>query len=1126
MQETHSTEEDEEIWKNEWGGTCIYSHGTSSSRGVLIAVKPGFRGTVEKNSSDDDGRVVSCLINCDEEKVCVQNLYGPNKDSPEFFYTKINKVYELCERVVVIGDFNTVMNQSLDRNTNTNINCNSSQMLNQMCEDMSMSDIWRIHNLDKRRYSWYRRRQTGPSTDNPLISASRIDFALVSESLANLVHDTFYLNGVKSDHSAMFVGLELQHIERGGGYWKLNNALLTDPHKVQAINQKIEEIMCEYSELNPIDKWETLKYHVKKLCVELSQKQASDDKVAISQLTDYINENEERINELNEHDMKLLCDTKIELDELLEKKTQGILFRSKAKWYMEGERNTAYFYNLEKNRISAKNCTAVFSKSGDLVKEPEEILECQVQFYSELYTSDPNVHFDLADNVNNKLDENHIAAQPDEFSISELSEALGGLKNGSCPGSDGLTTDFYKVFWKYLKIPLHECVTEINQSRTMHKTGKTGVLNLIPKGNKDTRYLQNMRPITLLNTDYKIIEKCIANRMTPALCELIHSDQTGFLPGRRISANIRKILDVVEHSHRNQEENIVMSCDYMKCFDRIEIDSIVHAMRFFQFSEYLIKWIELIYEDFCIRLQHNGFFAPTYIKPTRGVHQGGPASNAIFLVVAELLAIAIREDSQIEGVALKEIIQLLTQYADDMDVCVRKAECLRSVLKQIEKFRDSTGFALNYDKTTIYRVGSMAHSNSKFYTAEGLKWTSDKINVLGVDIVNTTDTAEILQQNYAPLFDKCESILKLWSKRSLSLHGRVQIVNTLIASLFVYKMSVLPRLSATYINRFNTLIEQFIWDGRRPKIQLGILQLDKSLGGLQLVDIARKDDFLKAVWVKTVIEGGYPAEIPHSLHPIAKMLWCCNLRVDDVDGCIEHHSVFWKDVLKAWCRYHYTEKCDGDQIIWLNSHIRVSDEPVWWRRAAAKGLMYVSQLLQSNNEEYRSMEEVCKEYELTTMQFNALKAAIPKEWKRARPQEHVFTDRKFCEVMHSESATKLIYRSMSPEQTKLGEIEGRWEQELLSRVSIPELVTAINKTTQVAKLRSFQYRLLMKAVITNVHLMRWKMISSSSCSFCQKEPKTYHHLFVDCEEVRGLWTEVDRICDELCGEKINLTVKE
>ena len=71
---------------------------------------------------------------------------------------------------------------------------------------------------------------------------------------------------------------------------------------------------------------------------------------------------------------------------------------------------------------------------------------------------------------------------------------------------------------------------------------KSGVLNLIPKPGKDSRFLRNMRPITLLNVDYKIIEKALAKKLDTVLPEIIHRDQTGFMKQRRILYQYQKSL--------------------------------------------------------------------------------------------------------------------------------------------------------------------------------------------------------------------------------------------------------------------------------------------------------------------------------------------------------------------------------------------------------------------------------------------------------------------------------------------------------------------------------------------------------------------------------------------------------
>lgn len=74
---------------------------------------------------------------------------------------------------------------------------------------------------------------------------------------------------------------------------------------------------------------------------------------------------------------------------------------------------------------------------------------------------------------------------------------------------------------------------------------RKGVITLIPKEDSFLLELENWRPITLLNVDFKIAAKAIAKRIEPVLRKLIHPDQTGFVKGRYIRENIRLISDVI-----------------------------------------------------------------------------------------------------------------------------------------------------------------------------------------------------------------------------------------------------------------------------------------------------------------------------------------------------------------------------------------------------------------------------------------------------------------------------------------------------------------------------------------------------------------------------------------------------
>ena len=362
-----------------------------------------------------------------------------------------------------------------------------------MMEEMHLTDVWRVRNPDSKRYSWYRaQRQPAKDHTNHQVSASRIDYGLISIGLSSMVHDVFYFDGMHTDHSAYFIGFELQKLDRGSGYWKLNTSHLSNPDFVQKINENIAEKIVQYEGLKAIEKWILLKGDIKKKCIELSRRQASDDSVAMSQLIDVINEYESRIDMLENDELEILIKSKEDLESLSFKKTKGVMFRSKARWYMEGEKSTRYFYNLEKSKYNAKTCTTLITGTGEIVKKPQDILQLQQEFYQELYTSDPTVHFNISpDVVGVNVTADKSATSELAFTYEEIREAVKSLKNGSCPGADGLPIEVYKIFWKEIKVILCEAIGAMYE-HGIPEQSKIGILNLIPKGDKDTRYLKNL----------------------------------------------------------------------------------------------------------------------------------------------------------------------------------------------------------------------------------------------------------------------------------------------------------------------------------------------------------------------------------------------------------------------------------------------------------------------------------------------------------------------------------------------------------------------------------------------------------------------------------------------------------
>ena len=606
----------------------------------------------------------------------------------------------------------------------------------------------------------------------------------------------------------------------------------------------------------------------------------STDRLVIAQLSEQVNEYEANL-PLNKEEDELWQKTKSELEEKMFLRAQGIIFRSKVKWYELGERNTKYFFSLEKSRYNAKTCFKVIDQNEKEYTDTKEILKIQRDFYQELYSEDKDVKFTKENTYGVKVPKEMQETQEEQLTINDLEQAIMKMNNNKTPGQDGLPVDFYKVFWLRIRKLFYDMMVAAYEDKVLHETARKGILNLIPKQNKDTRYVKNMRPITLLNVDYKIIEKAIAQKMLPALRHIIHSDQRGFMKDRRISVNIRKVLDIIHQAEKDDLEAVILSLDFVKCFDKCSFSILHGSLKFFEFGTIVKEWTKILYKDFTVKVQNNGHFSES-IRILKGVHQGGCCSSLYFLVIAEILALSLRENDMITGITIGQIRSLLNQFADDMDIGSEANESsLSAIFEELEQFRIQSGFTLSYEKTTLYRIGSLRHSSAQLYNLSQVAWSNEDITVLGVTIAHE----DIVQKNYVPLIEKAKQTLNAWYNRGLSLLGKVQVVNTLVASLFVYKMMVLPMIPTNIVKNIDNIIRDFIWNKKKSKIAYGILQLPKKEGGLGLVSLEKRDVALKASWPQILSKEQDYAKIVYIQMrntTLEEDIWRCHLNTEDV----------------------------------------------------------------------------------------------------------------------------------------------------------------------------------------------------------------------------------------------------
>ena len=305
------------------------------------------------------------------------------------------------------------------------------------------------------------------------------------------------------------------------------------------------------------------------------------------------------------------------------------------------------------------------------------------------------------------------------------------------PWGDGLSNEFYRKFFKSLSVPLLQMARYSFEQGILPISMRRGIISLLPKKGKDTRRVRNMRPLTLINSDYKIIAKALDNRLRTYLPEIIEESQQGFIRSRRISVNLRKSLDIIEFSRWEQVPAMILSVDMEKCFDKISHCAALGALRYFNFGENFIRWVSLFYNDFQVCTQNFGYFSEFFSKQ-RSVNQGCIISPGIFLLTGEILANKLKLHPEIRGIKIRDVEYLLSQFADDMDLYLPfDKTVLNSVLTVFNEIEMNTGLTVSYDKTSIYRIGSIANTDAKLYSQRKINWTNNPINTLGVDLFMT-----------------------------------------------------------------------------------------------------------------------------------------------------------------------------------------------------------------------------------------------------------------------------------------------------------------------------------------------------------------------------------------------------
>ena len=502
-----------------------------------------------------------------------------------------------------------------------------------------------------------------------------------------------------------------------------------------------------------------------------------------------------------------------------EYKAKGTQIRARQEWIEKGEKNNAYFLGLEKSNQTKKTILKLKDENGKIVTDQAEIIKLEKMYYEKLYSKN-NQHknnirnYLVNTNTPRKLTEDESAACNGYVTLEELENAVKNLKPNKSPGLDGLSSNFYKTFWQNLGPLLLNIFNSSYDKGILPFSQRQSVLNLLFKKG-DPLDLSNFRPISLLNTDYKILSYILANRMKHVLHKIINPDQTGYLKNRYIGFNLRQIQDIIDYADKFNIEGAILFLDFSKAFDSLNWDFMYETLHHFGFENEFIQWIKTLYSDIGFSIFNNGWLSAP-VKPQRGIRQGCPCSSLTFVLCVEIMANQLRNNN-IKGIEIKLDGKthnlIISQLADDTTLFLKSKEEIKKALNIIETFGTFSGLKLNKTKTEGIWIGKLKRCKDKI---ENINFTDKPIKVLGVYFGLNKEECDKL--NWDSRINKAKNLMKSWEKRHLSIIGKILIIKTLIIPQFTYIASI-TLLTKAHIAELENEIYKFIWDGKRDRVK-------------------------------------------------------------------------------------------------------------------------------------------------------------------------------------------------------------------------------------------------------------------------------------------------------------------
>uniref|UniRef100_A0A8C5MPY8 Reverse transcriptase domain-containing protein n=1 Tax=Leptobrachium leishanense TaxID=445787 RepID=A0A8C5MPY8_9ANUR len=327
---------------------------------------------------------------------------------------------------------------------------------------------------------------------------------------------------------------------------------------------------------------------------------------------------------------------------LAEEKAQYSWLHQKKHFFRWGNKPGKLLANLLKlQHPSAPAITRIKTPTGEVLTDPTDINRFFHDYFETFYKAELDewkvqAKFFITAGMP-ELDRETREKLNAPISSNDISTAISRLRSHKTPGPDGFSAEYYKMLEGHLVPHLMTLYNNILQGKAPPPSFNASRMIMIPKPDKGPLLITSYRPISLLNTDLKLLSAIMARRLQAPLTQFISPTQTGFLTGRQSTQNVTKALAAIWSSNnRTQSSDLLLNCDADRTTICGQRPYLRRFLKYHSFGVPILNLFNALYDTPSATITTNGFNATPFTLE-RGTRQGCPLSPLLFNLALEPL---------------------------------------------------------------------------------------------------------------------------------------------------------------------------------------------------------------------------------------------------------------------------------------------------------------------------------------------------------------------------------------------------------------------------------------------------------------------------------------------------------